>query len=130
MLDELFYIATFNQEGEYIVVTFSDIEGTFTQGKDFKEAYEKAEKVLGSLLSEMNKYPARSTTEEISNLYPNSTIVLIGIDLEAFRGKYLSTTVRRNISLPEYLNNRATEEKINVSEVTVEALIRIKYSSF
>lgn len=75
------YRATFNQDGEYIVVTFSDIEGTFTQGKDFKEAYEKAEKVLGSLFSEINKYPARSTAEEISNLYPNFTLGLIGIDL-------------------------------------------------
>lgn len=122
MSDKLFYIATFDQDGEYIAVNFPDIEGAFTQGKDFKEAYEKAEEVLGSLLSEMNKYPASSTAEEISHLYPNSTLGLIGIDLEAFRRKYLSTTVRRNISLPEWLNNRATEEKINVSEVTVEAL--------
>lgn len=32
------------------------------------------------------------------------------------------TIVRRNISLPDYLNNWAKENNINVSKVTTEAL--------
>ena len=38
-----------------------------------------------------------------------------------WRSKY-SKTVRRNISLPEDLNNWAKKNKINVSKVTTEAL--------
>ncbi|WP_225744991.1 type II toxin-antitoxin system HicB family antitoxin [Marinilactibacillus sp. Marseille-P9653] len=122
MSNKFVYIATFEKDGDYIVVNFPDVEGAFTQGENYKEAYEKAEEVLGSLLSEMSEYPVSSTAEEINSLYPKSMLGLVEVDLEAFRRKYRSNKVRRNISVPEWLNELATTNKINVSEVTVEAL--------
>lgn len=46
----------------------------------------------------------------------------MAVDLDVFRRKYRSKTVRRNISLPEWLNNLAVEREINVSQVAAEAL--------
>lgn len=116
------YIATFDNDGEYITVNFPDVEGAFTQGENFNEAFKKANEVLGSVLSGMNEYPVSSTSEEIKRLYPDSMLGIVEVDLEVFRRKYRSNKVRRNISLPEWLNDLANDTKINVSEVTVEAL--------
>ncbi|EJF33646.1 hypothetical protein [Weissella koreensis] len=39
-----------------------------------------------------------------------------------------SKTVRRNISIPEYLNNIAKKQNINVSKVTTEALEELVFN--
>lgn len=122
MANKLVYPATFTQDGEYIFVEFPDVEGAFTQGESLQEAYEMAEEVLGIILADNKEYPSPSSIHEIAKLYPNSDVALVGVDLEAFRRKYRSKTVRRNISLPEWLNEIAVSEKINVSQVTTEAL--------
>lgn len=122
MSKKLVYPATFVQDGDYIVVEFPDVEGAFTQGEDLQEAYEKAEEVLASILSESNEYPAASSIDKVKSLYPDKGFGLVEVDLDAFRRKYRSNKVRRNISLPEWLNELANDTKINVSEVTTEAL--------
>lgn len=122
MAKKLVYPATFVQDGDYVVVEFPDVEGAFTQGENLQEAYEKAEEVLASILSESNDYPAASPINTIKALYPDKVFGLVEVDLDAFRRKYRSNKVRRHISLPEWLNELANDTKINVSEVTIEAL--------
>ena len=54
-------------------------------------------------------------------LEKNQQISWVKVNMTKWRNKY-SKTVRRNISLPEDLNNWAKKNKINVSKVTTEAL--------
>ncbi|MFC2478654.1 MAG: hypothetical protein ACFNQG_06470, partial [Treponema socranskii subsp. buccale] len=51
-----------------------------------------------------------------------SFVSLIDVDLEAFRRMEKSRNVRRNITLPEWLDDMATKAKINVSAVAQSAL--------
>lgn len=122
MRKKVVYPATFTQDGEYIFVEFPDVEGAFTQGENIQEAYEMAEEVLGVILADSKNYPLASSVQEITQSYPNSDVALVGVDIDAFRRKYRSKTVRKNITLPEWLNELAVSEKINVSQVTTEAL--------
>lgn len=122
MRKKVVYPATFTQDGEYIFVEFPDVEGAFTQGENIQEAYEMAEEVLGVILAGSKNYPLASSVQEITQSYPNSDVALVGVDIDAFRRKYRSKTVRKNITLPEWLNELAVSEKINVSQVTTEAL--------
>ena len=122
MRKKVVYPATFTQDGEYIFVEFPDVEGAFTQGENIQEAYEMAEEVLGIILAGSKNYPLASSVQEITQSYPNSDVALVGVDIDAFRRKYRSKTVRKNITLPEWLNELAVSEKINVSQVATEAL--------
>jgi len=61
------------------------------------------EKVLAVFLADKNDYFVSSSINEIAKLYPNADVALVGIDIDAFRRKYRSRTVRKNITLPELL---------------------------
>lgn len=122
MAKKLIYPATFTRDGEYIFVEFPDVDGAFTQGQNLQEAYEMAEEVLGVVLADTKKYPLPSNLHDIAVSHPTSDVALVGVDIAAFRRKYRSKTIRKNITLPEWLNEIAISEKINVSQVTAEAL--------
>ena len=122
MSNKLVYPVIFIEDGDYIFVKFPDVDGAFTQGINVTEAYEMAEEVLGVVLGQSDSYPAPSTFKEIAELYPNSDVALIGVDVDSFKIKHRSKTVRRNISIPEWLNDLANLKNINVSKVVTEAL--------
>ena len=123
MANKVVYPAIFINDGDYIFVKFPDVEGAFTQGINIQEAYEMAEEVLGVILAQSDNYfTIPSTFKEIADLYPSSEVALIGVDVDDFKRKHRSKTVRRNISIPEWLNDLANLKSINVSKVVTEAL--------
>ena len=52
-----------------------------------------------------------------------SILSLVDVDLLAYRRKYDNKTIRRNVTLPNWLNREAELAHINVSRVLQEALI-------
>ncbi len=52
-----------------------------------------------------------------------SIVSIVDVDIEEFRKKLDNKPVRRNVSLPNWLNKKANEEHINVSRVLQEALM-------
>lgn len=73
------YPATFTPDGDYLFVAFPDVEGAFTQGEDWQEAYNMAEEVLGIILAGKESYPAPSTVEEIAVRYPQAKVALVSV---------------------------------------------------
>ena len=47
---------------------------------------------------------------------------LVSVDLLAFKRKHNTKTVKKNISIPAWLNDLAENEDINFSETSTEAL--------
>ncbi|MHC3403372.1 MULTISPECIES: type II toxin-antitoxin system HicB family antitoxin [Aerococcus] len=93
-----------------------------TQGEDLSQAYEKAVEVLGAVLDDYDNYPEPSSIESVSEQFPDSDLALIGVDLVAYRRKYHSKTVRKTVTIPEWLNDLAIEKQINFSQTLTEAL--------
>lgn len=118
----LIYPATFEQDGEYILVEFPDVPEAFTQGDSMEQAYMMAEEVLGAVLEDRTSFPQASSLKEIATQYPEKDVALIGIDLTAYRRKYHSKTVRKNVTVPEWLSDMAESERINFSQTLTEAL--------
>lgn len=118
----LVYPAIFEQGDSHIIVKFPDIPAAMTQDKSEAEAYEKAEEVLGFALEDYETPPASSSIIDIQREYPNATVALIGIDLVAYRRKYHSKSIRKNITVPEWINDLAMVENINFSQTLTEAL--------
>lgn len=118
----LLYPVVFLPDEEYIMAFFPDIPEAFTEGDTLKEAYEMAMEVLGFALEDYKKTPPPSTIQEIQTKYPDGQVALIGIDMIAYRRKYHSKTVRKNVTIPEWLDELASKENINFSSTLTEAL--------
>lgn len=118
----LFYPAVFTQGQHYITVTFPDIPSAITQGETQSEAFEMAQEVLGFVLEDYNEYPKASDIATLQQQYPDSTIAVIAIDMVAYNRKYHSKKVRKNVTIPEWLNDLAEKSNLNFSQVLTDAL--------
>lgn len=106
-----------DEDGHYFVATSPNLPGMVTQGDSLADLAYQAEDAIATLL-EGEKYPE---TQDPSNweLESNQRIIYVTVDMTKWLN---SKTVRRNITVPEYLNNLAKEKGINVSRVATDAL--------
>jgi predicted RNase H-like HicB family nuclease len=98
-----------------------------TQGKDLFEAIEMARDAIGLIIMDMEddkrEIPNASKIEDI-NLKDNEIVSLVDIDTEEYRRQNETRTIRRSVTIPRWLNEKAIKEKINVSAVLREELKR------
>ncbi|MGR3742130.1 type II toxin-antitoxin system HicB family antitoxin [Companilactobacillus sp. DQM5] len=121
MKDVVMYPVILRKDDDgYIFVRIPDIDGGFTQGENEIDAIKMAEDVIGNLLENETKYPEPSNIEDIE-LEDGEKLVYVTTDMTIFRQMY-SKKVRRNVTIPEYLNEIAKKQKINVSSVLTDAL--------
>lgn len=72
--------------------------------------------------------PASSDIEKIDiekgtfSEHGKTVVTMVDIDTAAYRRKLDNTSIRRNVTLPKWLDIQAKEAKINVSKVLQEAL--------
>lgn len=112
--------------GVYLV-NFPDLEGCYTDGETIEEAYKMAEDVLNLTLWDMKEdkkeIPKPSNPKEFK-CDDNSFVSLVTADTLEYRKKYDKEAVRKNLSIPKWLNNLALERNINFSNVLQNALMR------
>jgi len=118
--DMVVYPAIFSKDGDYIFVRIPDLKGGVTQGNDVIDAVNMSEDLIGNLLEDQTTYPKPSDIDPTS-LKTGEKLFYITVDLGAFRREF-SRTIRKNVTIPEYLNDMAKSQKINVSQVLTNAL--------
>lgn len=125
-MDKLFYPAIFHkaEEGGFWV-EFPDIPECMTQGDEMQQAYEMAAEALGLSLTTMEdtreEIPRASLPEEITA--GEGFVVVIEFDMMEYRKKHCSRSVKKTLSIPEWLNEAAIRAGVNFSQVLQEALI-------
>lgn len=125
-MDKLFYPAIFHkaEEGGFWV-EFPDIPECMTQGEEMQQAYEMAVEALGLSLTTMEdtgeEIPRASLPEEITA--GEGFVVVIEFDMMEYRKKHCSRSVKKTLSIPEWLNEAAIRAGVNFSQVLQEALI-------
>jgi len=96
-----------------------------TQGDNLAEAIEMARDAIGLIgidLEDDNKpLPEPSAPEKVF-CNDNEFISMVDIDFSEYRRANEQRTVRRNVSLPSWLNTEAEKAGINVSAVLQTAL--------
>ena len=127
-MDKLFYPAIFHkaEEGGFWI-SFPDFPECLTQGDDMKQAYEMAVDALGLVLSSMesNKEPIPVPSEIDSIVVDNNSfLVVVEFDMQSYKKKYNARAVKKTLTIPEWLNEEATANGINFSQVLQEALIQ------
>ena len=72
-------------------------------------------------------HPSKMTDIDVSKgtfyEYGTGIVSLVDVDLTAYRRMLDNKTVRRNVTLPNWLNQEAEKSHINVSKVLQEALM-------
>lgn len=121
------YPALFAKEDESIIVTFPDLEDTFTDGTTMEEAFENAEEVLNLMLwnreEEKDDIPMPSSPEQIT-VPQEATLAMIKADTLAYRKLHDQKTIRPSITLPSRLDTIAREHNINFSQLMQNAIRR------
>lgn len=112
-------LTEYNDDGRYYVVTSPNIQGMVTDGDTIAEALVNAEDAIATIL-DGSDYPKVQDPKQWS-LKDNQQTSWVTVNMTKWHNKH-SKRVRRNISIPEYLSKWAKENKINVSQVTTEAL--------
>lgn len=127
-MKKIFYPAVFQPEDNgAFTVFFPDVDGCITCGENMENAYEMASDALGLVLSYMedNKEPIPfpSAPQKI-HLEEGQFLVVIEFDMAAYKRKNNSKAVKKTLSIPEWLNEEATNRGVNFSQVLQEALIQ------
>lgn len=125
-MEKLFYPALFHksEEGGFWI-SFPDFPECFTEGDDMKQAYEMAVEALGLALvnrkEEKEEIPDPSDLDKIQN--EDGTIVIVEFDMLEYQRKHNSKAVKKTLSIPEWLNEKAMSMGVNFSQVLQEALM-------
>lgn len=130
------YPAIFYKEKDGYSVIFPDLNYLSTCGENLNDAMEMAIDCLAGYLYtaklDDDKLPMPSIIDDIhpidiANIIgfdgKDSFINLISVDLEDYAKTHFNKSVKKTLTIPEWLNREATKKNINFSKVLQEALI-------
>ena len=131
------YPAIFHKaiEGGYIVI-FPDFDNGATEGETLNEAISNAEDYMGTWLyddfvkgielpkpSDINSISLSIDEEDKEYFIENESFKsLVTLDMKKYVQECKSQIVRKNVSIPSWLNELAINNNINFSNVLQEAL--------
>lgn len=117
------YPAIFHKENDSYWVEFPDLEGCHTFGDTLAETMESAQEALsGYLLTtlEENKQLAKPCDLSSIQCDENSFSTLVTCDINQYKD---TKAVKKTLTIPSWLNERAMSMGINFSQVLQEALL-------
>ena len=124
---KLVYPAIFKKEDNGYSVVVPDLMGCCTQGDTLEEAIEMAEDAaLGWLLTTLEDNEEIPKSSNINDIVveEDEFVSLLLLDLSAYSEKYSSRkSVKKTLTIPFWLNERAERLKINFSKTLQDALI-------
>ena len=120
------YIAVFAYYDDGISVTFPDLSGCVSFGKDEEEAMKCAKEVLmlhmWGIEQDGDPVPSPSGLRDIA-LSSGEMPVMIEVFMPSFREKQSNRFVKKTLSIPYWLNLEAENRGVNFSKVLQRALM-------
>ena len=125
------------KEEKFYVVYVPDLD-IYTQGKSIEDAVVMAREAIGIQIVEREKNNveipkgsdyenalriAKSDTEFID--FSKGFFTMVDVDMDEFRKKYDNRSIRRNVTLPQWMDYEAKKQNVNVSGVLQEALAKV-----
>lgn len=108
-----------------------------TEGDDLPDAIMMARDAIGitgitmeDMGKEIPKHLSESDAVDLMkdydfDLFTGSQMALVDIDFDEYRRSVDMKTVRKNVTIPNWLNVEAEKQNVNVSQVLRDALIKI-----
>ncbi|MDY4920832.1 MAG: type II toxin-antitoxin system HicB family antitoxin [Phascolarctobacterium sp.] len=128
-MKKLLYPACFypceNKLGAYTVV-IPDLPGCLSEGNSLEDAiFMATDAASGWILTQMEDGLIVPKASDIKSVVPDSPdgfVNLLIIDIEAYAEKYGEKAIRKNLTIPAWLNTFAEKNNINFSKVLQDAL--------
>ena len=128
------YPVFFTKTDDCILVEVPDLD-VLTQGNDMNNAIDMARDAIElkciSMEDDKEEIPLPSEISSLNVLSGTfaeegvTVVSLVDIDTAEYRRKIDTRTVRRNVTLPSWLNYEAEKAGVNVSRILQEALIGV-----
>jgi len=120
------YTAVFTpEESGLYSINFPDLQGCYTSGDDMADAIYMAQDVLNLTLYDLEQdnkpLPKASQPQDIKIGKKQFTSIIV-VDTEAYRRIYENKSVKKTLTIPAWLNDKAEKEGINFSHVLQSAL--------
>lgn len=116
------YPAIFHKEDDAYWVEFPDLEGCHTYGSSVTETMEVAQEALsGYILTMLEQERPINAPSDISDFNPTDGFTsLVSCDINQYKD---TKAVKKTLTIPSWLNDRAVSMGLNFSQVLQEALI-------
>ena len=118
------YPAYFHKETDGYWVECPDLDGVYSQGDNFTEAYKNAQEALelylSSTVAEGKDLAHSSEMDSIDSIEDGFTNV-VSVDFDPY--KDLNKSVKKTLSIPSWLNDKALSMGLNFSKVLQDALL-------
>lgn len=131
---KLVYPACFYQDeetGRY-TVEVPDLPGCVSGGDTLAEAILMGEDAAsGWVLDELEDGKEIPAASQIHDVHPDEGgfVSLLSLDMDAYTEKYGKKAVRKNLTIPAWLNTFAEQQKVNFSQVLTNALTEMYQGS-
>ena len=135
---KLVYPVFIKQDGKDYLVFVPDFNAN-TEGNSFADAIEMARDVIGLLTLDYEDrgvdYPKASDPKQALQLakedadeifdYSDGILTFVDVDTVAYKAKIRNKSVKKNCTIPAWLNEKAEQAGVNFSRVLQNALIDI-----
>ena len=119
------YPVLLSQGTDYIIVSVPDFEAD-TQGKDLSEAIEMARDLIGilgiSMQDKNQELPIATPLASIIKENDTDIVTLIDIDFSEYLRRNDLKVVKKNCTIPSWLNYEAEKAGLNFSSLLAEAI--------
>ncbi|WP_027363656.1 type II toxin-antitoxin system HicB family antitoxin [Desulfotruncus alcoholivorax] len=123
--DRYIYPAIFDYADDGISISFPDFPGCFSCADSDEEAISMAKEALGlhlySMEEDNDEIPDPTPISKIK-LESDQVVVLIEVFMPTMREAIENYSVKKTLSIPQWLNKLAIERNINFSQVLQTAL--------
>ncbi|MBP3816593.1 MAG: type II toxin-antitoxin system HicB family antitoxin [Firmicutes bacterium] len=132
------YPTFIKQDKEWFLVYVPDLE-LYTEGKDFYDAIEMARDIIGltCLSYEDDKVELPKPSDKANAIkiakedakdgfdFSDGVLTYVDVDTVSYRNTIRKKSVKKNCTIPNWLNEKAEKEGLNFSRVLQNALIEI-----
>jgi predicted RNase H-like HicB family nuclease len=125
MKDRYLYPAVLKYEDDSILVSYPDLEGCMTFGKNEEEALFHAKEALEGYLYVLERdhteipFPSKVKDIEVDG---SEAVALIDVWMPLVRDQEANKAVKKTLTIPKWLNDIAEQNKVNFSHVLQAAL--------
>ncbi len=121
-------VFTFYKEDNSYSVEFPDLPGCASGGSTLEDAMTMGiDAASGWILTELEagkQIPKASNIKDIHTEKEESFVTLLLLNMDTYIAKYSKKAVRKNVTIPRWLDAAAEKMHINFSEVLQNALIQ------
>jgi predicted RNase H-like HicB family nuclease len=119
------YSAVFTKTEDGYTVEIPDVPGCVTDGETLEEATRMIKDAFGGCLCSLEdhgEHPVPSRVPSDFSLASNQFAAMVDIDTDRYRAETDNHAVRKNVSIPAWLNSRAERAGVNFSQTLQDAL--------